>query len=94
MLLGSFQWKRKAIFSILPIHRPGFFHETGEIEPDNRFVLPSGEYERIHRFRLYMDSLSANPSGKKAYDSILLYRPGLMDSVLFIEKHYRPTANN
>jgi len=94
LMLGSFQWNGKAIFSILPIHKPAFFHETGEIQPNNHLVLPSYEYERIHLFRLYMDSLASSPSGKKAYDSILLHRPGLMDSVLFIEKHYQPTANN
>lgn len=90
LMFGSFDWKGKTIFSIFPIHKPAFFKETGETGPETRTELPSGEYERIHRFRMYMDSLAQSPSGKPVYDSILQHRPGLMDSVLFIEKHYQP----
>lgn len=94
LMLDSFQWNGKAIFLILPIRKPAFFHDTGEIQAGNRAVLPSGEYERIHRFRLYMDSLAESTTGKKTYDSLLLHRPGLMDSLHFIEKHYQPATNH
>lgn len=94
LMLGSFQWNGKAIFPSLPIRKPEFFRETGEIQAENRAVLPSGEYERIHRFRLYMDSLAESATGKKTYDSILLHRPGLMDSLHFIEEHYQPATNH
>jgi hypothetical protein len=36
-----------------------------------------------------MDSLARSPSGKNLYDSITSQRPGLMDSVRFIEQLYR-----
>ncbi len=36
-----------------------------------------------------MDSLSADPSGKRIYDSIQQYRPGLMDSIRQIEDYYQ-----
>jgi len=36
-----------------------------------------------------MDSLARSPSGKILYDSIISQRPGLMDSVRFIENYYQ-----
>lgn len=94
LIIDSFFSKGRVIFSIYPIHRLLFFQETGEAVVDPDFQLPPGEYERIHEFRLYMDSLATSLSGKKVHDSILLYRPGLMDSVLFIEKYYkRPNSD-
>lgn len=89
LMFGSFQGTGENVFSIFPIQKPSLFKETGEILFDTLQQLPSGEYERIHRFRVFMDSLAQSPSGKMMYDSILRHRPGLMDSVLFIEKHYR-----
>jgi len=94
LIIDSILSKGRVIFSIYPIHRLLFFSETGEAASDPVFQLPPGEYERIHRFRLHIDSLAASPSGKKVHDSILLYRPGLMDSVLFIEEYYkRPNSD-
>ncbi len=52
-------------------------------------IVTKEEYEKIQRFRHYMDSLSKNPSGKKRYDNILIDRPGLMDSLFLIENIYQ-----
>lgn len=89
LIADSLFSKGRIMFSIYPIHRPLFFRETGEATSDPAVQLSAGEYERIHRFRLYMDSLAASQSGKKVRDSILLHRPGLLDSVLFIEAYYK-----
>lgn len=89
LIADSLFSKGRIMFSIYPIHSPLFFRETGEATSDPDVQLSAGEYERIHRFRLYMDSLATSPSGKKVRDSILLHRPGLLDSVLFIEAHYK-----
>lgn len=89
LIADSLFSKGRIMFSIYPIHRPLFFRETGEATSDPDVQLCAGEYERIHRFKLYMDSLATSPSGKKVRDSILLHRPGLLDSVLFIEAHYK-----
>ena len=40
-----------------------------------------------------MDSLARSPSGRKLYDSIVAARPGLMDSVRYIEKEYQNFKN-
>lgn len=45
--------------------------------------------DNIKRFRFFMDSLAHSPSGKKQYDSILRYRPGLLDSVTQLEKIFQ-----
>jgi hypothetical protein len=56
--------------------------------------IDSGSMQRIQRFRDYMDSLSKNQYGKKIYDSILLVRPGLMDSIAAIERFNREQLKN
>lgn len=84
---GLFTKGKSILLSVYAIHKPWFLSHATEAESEN---IQAAEYERIHGFKLYMDSLSASPSGKRIYDSILVSRPGLMDSVLFIEKHHRP----
>ena len=46
-------------------------------------------YEKLQAFRYYMDSLHSSTSGRHIYDSILLNRPHLMDSVLLLEQLYQ-----
>lgn len=43
-------------------------------------VVTDRDLERVNYFTRYMDSLARSPSGKAAYDSIMLGRPGLLDS--------------
>lgn len=52
-------------------------------------IVAKEEYEKIQRFRQYMDSLERSPSGKKLYNSILINRPGLLDSIILIENIYQ-----
>jgi hypothetical protein len=46
------------------------------------------EFEKIVRFREYMDSLGHSPAGKILHDSIVQYRPGLLDSLIIVEHYY------
>lgn len=46
------------------------------------------EFERIARFREYLDSLGRSPTGGKLHDSILKYRQGFLDSLIIVEDHY------
>lgn len=59
----------------------------------NRFqavsVLTEKQYQNIQRFRKYMDSLQTTKAGMIKYESIIKARPGLMDSIDFIEQVYR-----
>lgn len=74
--------------TITRIKKPKHTTETGEAQAGVA-GMSEAEYNRIKKFRLYMDSLAQSPSGKILYDSITLRRPGLMDSVQLIEQLYR-----
>jgi len=50
--------------------------------------VPSSQYNRVAAFHKYMDSLAGSVSGRKLYDSIIRYRPGLLDSAKLLEKLY------
>ncbi|PLK44995.1 hypothetical protein [Emticicia sp. TH156] len=94
LIIDSLFSKGRIIFSIHQIHTPLFFLEKGEADAGPDIQLPPVEYERIHQFRLYLDNLGASPTGKKVLDSILLHRPGLLDSVLYIEEYYKRREAN
>lgn len=51
-------------------------------------ILTEKEHQNIERFKRYMDSLQKTRTGKPKYDSIINTRPGLMDSIAFIEQLY------
>lgn len=88
LVANSINAKANTSFSVTPIKKPKHLNETGEINKTN-VEVPEAEYNRIKNFRMYMDSLARSPSGKKLYDSITMHRPGLMDSVRFIENYYQ-----
>lgn len=92
LAVNGFTSKGTTTFSITPIRKPGHLTETGEAKT----TLPQvsqAEYRRIRNFRMYMDSLARSPSGRSVYDSITHNRPGLMDSVRFIENYYQQFKN-
>ena len=72
----------------MPIKKLKHATETGE-PPIEAAEVSEAEYSRIKKFRMYMDSLARSPSGKILYKSITRHRPGLMDSVRFIENYYQ-----
>lgn len=43
---------------------------------------------QVRGFRHYLDGLQHSPAGKAMYDSLLLARPGLFDSLRQVEKIY------
>ncbi|MCV9926315.1 hypothetical protein OIU83_01520 [Flavobacterium sp. LS1R49] len=74
--------------SITPIIKPTnavpFEYETVKLNP----VISTTEFENIILFRRHMDSLERSPTGKKTYDSIVRFRPGLLDSLKLVEYYY------
>lgn len=74
--------------SITPIKKPKHTTETGETNIA-AVEVSEAEYRRIKKFSVYMDSLVRSPSGKILYDRITRLRPGLVDSVRFIESYYQ-----
>lgn len=89
-LIGqSFSGNQTSTFSVTPIRKPGHVLQTGESASQPDMIVSKTDYQGIIRFRGYMDSLTRSPAGKAAYDSIVLIRPGLPDSIRFIEKIYQ-----
>lgn len=89
-LIGeSFSGNQSNAFSVTPIKKPGFVRQTGEVASPPDMIVGKPDYQRIIRFRGYMDSLTQSPAGKAVYDSILLSRPGLLDSARFIVEIYQ-----
>jgi hypothetical protein len=60
-----------------------------ELKPKESQLLTIQEYLEVIAFRKYMDSLKNHD--KKYHDSILLTRPGLMDSLTKLEQMYYQT---
>jgi hypothetical protein len=51
-------------------------------------ILFDSEFNKIEQFKKYIDSLSNSISGQKIKDSILKFRPLIMDSINQFEKLY------
>src|SRR5688500_1801354 len=78
--------KKQPSFQVDQVDVPKHFDKAGdEIIPPESYV-DEETYRQIQRFKQYLDSLQINKS--KLYDSIMIARPGLMDSVLMLEEIY------
>lgn len=71
---------------------PSYYNKNGDepVQPD--FFISKREYEEMLSFKNYMDSL--HRSKGSIYDSIMLNRPGLMDSVNKLEQIYQQQVQN
>lgn len=89
-LIGSSVSSRKASsITVIHLKKPSYAGKSGDENTKALVLVSKTEYEKVQRFRHYMDSLTRSPSGKILYDSILIHRPGLMDSVMIIEELYK-----
>lgn len=89
-LIASSVVKRKASsFTVIHLKKPPYTVRSGDENTKASVIVSKAEYEKIQRFGFYMDSLARSPSGKELHDSILIHRPGLMDSILLIENIYQ-----
>jgi|GEM_PF-621133 len=73
---------------IQPMTVPGHTILPGSEQPDET-ELTGQELNRIRWFRHFLDSLQQSESGKLVYDSLARHRPGLLDSLAFIERAYQ-----
>lgn len=81
--------QHQANIQIDQINIPKHFNRTGEDVIQQDYLVDQETFLQILQFKSYMDSLMKSPSGKLMYDSIMVSRPGLMDSVLLLESIYR-----
>jgi hypothetical protein len=84
----------KDSIKIIPISKPMNAIDRSLVLNPKPFPVRQKEFKRIVLFRMYLDSLGRSPIGKKAFDSINGLRPGLMDSLVFIENYYKSNCKN
>lgn len=89
LIASSVSSRRAYSFTATHLKRSPFAGRSGDENIKAIGIVTKAEYEKIHRFGMYMDRLARSPFGKKHYDSILTRNPGLMDSVLLIESIYQ-----
>jgi hypothetical protein len=80
----------KSIKSVNPteISIPKYLNKAGDENTSAAVVVTDEDLKKIRSFNQYMDSLKLSTTGKRIYDSILLTRPGLMDSIRVLEQIY------
>jgi cation transport ATPase len=86
--MDSFGSQKSNPLSIINIRVPAHVANTTADSIQHPMVATE-TYQSVQRFRIYIDSLGQSIPGKKTKDSILLSRPGLLDSSLIIEHLFR-----
>jgi hypothetical protein len=94
VIVTSFSGNTTKNLIVIPITKPTNSVPKNEKSIPVNSIISKVEFEKIIRFRRYMDSLGRSPTGKKTHDSIVLYRPGLLDSLTIIENHYYSHLKN
>lgn len=62
--------------------------------PTPKVFISESDYRKVIGYKKYIDSLQQTKRGQRIADSIARARPGLMDSVLQLEKLYQLQNNN
>ena len=63
--------------------------QTGNLAPNTNSRVSKIQFDKVIRFRAYIDSLTISSTGKRVMDSITVKRPGLLDSLAGIENYYQ-----
>lgn len=94
LVIKSLLNNNPANLSIAPIRIPKQVAQSDS----RQITVPNGvskdEFQKIKKFRAYVDSLGSSNSGRRVYDSILRYRPGLIDSLAIVENLYKSQSLN
>ena len=94
LIVNSFSGNKNRNITVTPITKPTNLVPTKEKPLELNTIISETEFEKITSFRRYMDSLGRSPTGKKTHDSIVLNRPGLLDSLTIIENYYYSHLKN
>jgi hypothetical protein len=94
LIVDSLNGKGSKSIERSPISRPTNRVVFDSKQNQRNRSLSKTELERIVRFQIYMDSLGRSPTGKRVQDSILQYRPALLDSLIMVENYYRSQFKN
>jgi hypothetical protein len=77
---------KKQIIKIDKVDIPRHFDKTGDETIMTEATVDEQTYNQIQGFKKYMDSIQVH--NKNEYDSIIINRPGLLDSVQMLEQIY------
>lgn len=94
LIVTSFSGNTTKKITVIPISKPTSSVSLKEKPTEFDTSISKVELEKITSFRRYMDSLGRSPTGKKTHDSIVLNRPGLLDSLTIIENYYYSHLKN
>lgn len=94
LIVNSLSGNTTKSITVIPITKPTNAIPLDEKPIKLNSVINTTEFEKIVRFRRYMDSLGRSPTGKKLYDSIQHFRPGLLDSIAIVEQYYHSQFKN
>ncbi len=86
LIINSLYSPAISLIRITHIRKPACMTQTGD--PPIKALMQEVEFQRIRRYKQFMDSLARSPDGSRKYDSILYQRPGLMDSIQALEQYY------
>lgn len=93
LIADSLLSKKPTLLKIKPIEMPIGVNQLKD-ENTQAAIISETEYQKIHEYRLYIDSLIESASGKAFHDSLLQRYSGLMDSIRFIENIYHSQNKN
>lgn len=85
----SFTNETSNIIKTISISKPVNVFGKSAAFIDKPNSISSEKFKRITAFRMYLDSLGRSPSGIRIYDSINRFRPGLLDSLVYVENFYK-----
>lgn len=94
VIIESLTQQMNKTVSLTNIQLPKHITQAGEGKIYSLSTVSEEDYRKIVRFRFYMDSLVKSEKGKITSDSIIRSRPGLMDSIVQLEKLYHLQLTN
>ncbi|WP_143307267.1 hypothetical protein [Chitinophaga vietnamensis] len=75
---------RGTVFKVVPVSLPSHALQGYE---GTTYVIKSGiGFQNIRQFKKYVDSLATTSEGRYVLDSLRMVRPGLLDSMVLINK--------
>ena len=80
--------KQQPPIKIDKVNVPKYYDQSGTDEMQTEQYVDEETFKGIQAFERYMDSLQQTQSGRKLHDSILITRPGLMDSIRMLKEIY------
>ncbi|MFT3981207.1 MAG: hypothetical protein QM687_12100 [Ferruginibacter sp.] len=80
--------EKQPAFKVDQMNVPKYYDRNGDEYLQLDQYVGKETFQRIESFEQYMDSLRLSEPGRKIHDSILIARPGLLDSIKMLKEIY------